>query len=109
MICHPTRTQASSSSHNYTCTDAADSAGAVQRAAGGHCKSWTLDSGLDRGLDCGLDYGPKFGLDSGQSLASVTTISYDALKTAKYSSLHRPCKVQSASSQFSKLHDHTGK
>ena len=27
----------------------------------------------------------------------------------QYSSLHRPCKVQSASSQFSKLHDHTGK
>ena len=77
----------------------------------GHCKSWTLDSGLDRGLDRGLDYGLKFGLDSGQSLASVTLISYDAPKKPypQYSSLHRPCKVQSASSQFSKLHDHTGK
>ena len=27
----------------------------------GHCKSWTLDSGLDHGLDCGLDYGLRFG------------------------------------------------
>ena len=24
----------------------------------GLCKTWTLDSGLDRGLDCGLEYGP---------------------------------------------------
>ena len=41
----------------------------------GKCKSWTLDSGLDRGMDCGLDYGLIFGLDYGLSLALVTTIS----------------------------------
>ena len=31
----------------------------------GHCKSWTLDSGLDYGLDHGLDYGLDHGLDHG--------------------------------------------
>ena len=28
----------------------------------GHCKSWTLDSGLDGGLDFGPNFGPSFGL-----------------------------------------------
>ena len=35
----------------------------------GHCKSWTLDSGLD----CGLDFGPKFGLKN-ITLAVSSTI-----------------------------------
>jgi hypothetical protein len=29
----------------------------------GHCKTWTLDSGLDHGLDHGLDYGLDCGLE----------------------------------------------
>jgi hypothetical protein len=30
----------------------------------GHCKTWTLDSGLDHGLDYGLDCGLEYELIS---------------------------------------------
>ena len=29
----------------------------------GHCKSWTLDFGIDSGLGCELDYGLDYGLN----------------------------------------------
>ena len=31
----------------------------------GHCKSWTLECGLDHGLDYGLRFGLHFGLNFG--------------------------------------------
>jgi hypothetical protein len=41
----------------------------------GHCKSWTLDSGMDSGMEYGLDCGLRFGLDFGLMRSSVTIIS----------------------------------
>ena len=37
----------------------------------GHCKGWTLDSGLDHGLDSGLDFGLDFGPNFGHNFGLV--------------------------------------
>ena len=42
----------------------------------GHCKSWTLDCGLEHGLDYGLRYGLHFGLLYGENESVLSQLNY---------------------------------